>query len=78
MNNYDRVEVKLYKKSTPIRDFELTRDKAEVIEEAIRFYWLNAGRLEGKMMNSGSQRLRMACFNLKRDLQEILDILYGR
>lgn len=78
MNNFDRVEVKLFKKKLPVREFEMSRDSAEIIIEALRFYALNAERVEGKMMVSGCQRLRMAAFNLKKDLQDVLEVIYDR
>lgn len=75
---YDRVEVKLYKKKLPVREIEFGQDTAETILEAIRFYWINAERIENDMLKTGSQRLRNSAFNLKKDLQEVMDILYDR
>lgn len=78
MDNFDRVEVKLFKKKLPVREIEFGRDTAETIVEAVRFYGINAERIEKDMMQTGSMRLRSSAFNLKRDLQEVIDILYGR
>lgn len=75
---FDRVEVKLFKKKLPVREIEFGADTAETIVEAVRFYWINAERIESDMMKTGSQRLRNSAFNLKKDLQEVMDILYGR
>lgn len=75
---FDRVEIKLYKKKLPVREIEFGPDTAETILEAVRFYWINAERIEVDMMKTGSQRLRNSAFNLKKDLQEVMDILYGR
>lgn len=78
MTEFDRAEIKLYKKKVPVREIELSRDSVEIIMEALRFYRLNAERMEGKMMLSGCQRLRMAAFNLKKDLQDVLEIIYDK
>ena len=78
MNNFDRVEIKLFKKKVPVREIELSRDSVEIIMEALRFYRLNAERIEGKMMLSGCQRLRLAAFNLKKDLQDVMEVIYDK
>lgn len=78
MNNFDRVEIKLFKKKVPVREIELSRDSVDIILEALRFYRLNAERIEGKMMLSGCQRLRMAAFNLKKDLQDVMEVIYDK
>lgn len=78
MEKYDRVTVQLYKKSTPVREINFDKKTADIIIEAVRFYWLNAERLEANMEKAGSQRLTYAAFNLKRDLQEVMDLLYDR
>lgn len=78
MEKFDRVEVKLFKKKLPVREIEFGPDTAATIIEAVQFYLVNAGRIEGDMMKTGSQRLRTSAFTLKKDLQEVVDILYGR
>ena len=78
MNNFDRVEIKLFKKKVPVREIELSRDSVDIILEALRFYRLNAERIEGKMMLSGCQRLRLAAFNLKKDLQDVMEVIYDK
>ena len=78
MTDFDRAEIKLFKKKVPVREIEFSRDSVEIIMEALKFYRLNAERMEGKMLASGCQRLRMAAFNLKKDLQDVLEIIYDR
>lgn len=77
-NNFDRIEVKLFKGNMPVREIEFKRDSGEIIVEAINFYLLNAEKFEEQMLEKGSQRMRNSAFYLKRDLQEVKDILYGR
>lgn len=78
MSDFDRVEVKLFKGNMPLREFEFKRDTADIILEAIKFYSVHAEKYEYDMLETGSQRLRNACFYLKKDLMEVMDILYGR
>lgn len=77
-NNFDRVEVKLFKGQMPVREIEFKRDTAELILEAIKFYLYNAEKIELEMLDLGSGRMRTSAFYLKRDLQEVRDILYGK
>lgn len=77
-NNFDRIEVKLFKGRMPVREIEFKRDTGEIIIEAINFYLVNAEKIEEEMLEKGSQRMRNSAFYLKRDLQEVKDILYGR
>ena len=77
-NNFDRVEVKLFKGQMPVREIEFKQDTAEIIVEAIRFYLYNVQKIELEMLDRGSDRMRKAAFYLKRDLQEVKDILYGK
>lgn len=78
MTDFNRVEVKLFKNSMPVREIEFKKDTADIIIEGLRFYWLNSEKLEKEMKDVGSQRLYYSAFNLKKDLQDVMDLLYGR
>lgn len=76
--DFDRIEVKLFKGRMPVRDVEFKKDTGDIIIEAINFYLVNAEKIEEEMMKKGSTRMRNSAFYLKRDLQEVKDILNGR
>lgn len=78
LNDFNRVEVKLFKGNIPVREIEFKRDTADIITEALKYYLLNAEKIEAEMLENGSERLRNAAFYLKKDLREVIDILYGR
>jgi hypothetical protein len=77
-DKFDTVSLHFFKKNVEVKEISIDKQTADIIMEAIRFYWLNAERLESNMEKAGSQRLTYAAFNLKRDLQETMDILYDR
>ena len=77
-NNFDRIEVKLFKGNMPVREMEFKKDTGEIIIEAINFYLVNAEKIEEEMLEKGSMRMRNSAFYLKRDLQEVKDIINGR
>lgn len=77
-NEFNRVEVKLFKGNIPLREIEFKRDTADIIIEALKYYMVNAEKIETDMLENGSERLRNAAFYLKRDLREVVDILYGK
>ena len=77
-NNFDRIEVKLFKGRIPIREIEFKKDTADIILEAINFYLVNAEKIEDEMLKRGCARMRIYAYYLKRDLQEVKDILNGR
>lgn len=77
-NNFDRIEVKLFKGNIPIREMEFKKDTGDIIIEAINFYLVNAEKIEEEMLEKGSTRMRNSAFYLKKDLQEVKDILNGR
>lgn len=77
-NDFDRIEVKLFKGRMPVREMEFKKDTGEIILEAINFYLVNAEKIEEEMIEKGSFRLRNSAFYLKKDLQEVKDILNGR
>lgn len=77
-NNFDRIEVKLFKGNIPIREMEFKKDTGDIIIEAINFYLVNAEKIEEEMLEKGSMRMRNSAFYLKQDLQEVKNIINGR
>lgn len=71
----NKIIVQLKNGNALIRDFELTMDDAELIKEAITFYFINADVIEKEMLEKGSYRLRCQAFYLKNDLKDILEKL---
>lgn len=70
-----KLNVQLKNGDAVLREIELLPDDAEIIQEAIRFYWLNAERFEKEMYEAGCIRLRNQAFYLKNDLQDIMEKL---
>ena len=68
-----KIVVQLKNGDAVLREIELTPDDGEIIQEAIRFYWLNAERFEKEMLEAGCIRLRNQAFFLKSDLQDVMD-----
>lgn len=68
-----KINVQLKNGDAVLREIELTPDDGEIIQEAIRFYWLNAERFEKEMLEAGCIRLRNQAFFLKSDLQDVMD-----
>lgn len=68
-----KINVQLKNGDVVLREIELTPDDGEIIQEAIRFYWLNAERFEKEMLEAGCIRLRNQAFFLKSDLQDVMD-----
>ena len=68
-----KIIIQLKNGDAVLREIELTPDDGEIIQEAIRFYWLNAERFEKEMLHAGCIRLRNQAFFLKSDLQDVMD-----
>ena len=68
-----KIVVQLKNGDAVLREIELTPDDGVIIQEAIRFYWLNAERFEKEMLEAGCIRLRNQAFFLKCDLQDVMD-----
>ena len=68
-----KIIIQLKNGDAVLREIELTPDDGEIIQEAIRFYWLNAERFEKEMLDAGCIRLRNQAFFLKSDLQDVMD-----
>ena len=68
-----KINVQLKNGDAVLREIELSPDDGEIIQEASRFYWLNADRFEKEMLDAGCIRLRNQAFFLKCDLQDVMD-----
>lgn len=69
----NKVNIQLKNGNAVIREMEMTIDDWEVIQEAIRYYWINADNFEKEMLERGCIRLRNQAYYLKCDLQDIMD-----
>lgn len=58
-----------------LREIDITPDDADIINEALRYYWINAENIEREMLERGCNRLRNQAFYLKCDLQDVMDKL---
>lgn len=71
----NKIVVTLKNGNATIRDFELSLDDAELINESIRFYWINAENFEKLLYEKGTYRLRNQAFYLKKDLEDLMQKL---
>lgn len=69
------INVQLKNGKAVLREFELSPDDGEIIQEALRYYWINAENIEREMLERGCNRLRNQAFYLKCDLQDVMDKL---
>lgn len=69
----NKVNIQLKNGNAVIREMEMTIDDWDVIQEAIRYYWINADNFEKEMLERGCNRLRNQAYYLKCDLQDIMD-----
>lgn len=69
------INVQLKNGKAILREFELSPDDGEIIQEALRYYWINAENIEREMLERGCNRLRNQAFYLKCDLQDVMDKL---
>ena len=67
----NKLNIQLKNGSAVLREFELTIEDWDIIQESLNYYWINVDRIEKEMLDNGSIRLREAAFYLKKDLEDI-------
>lgn len=72
---HNKINIQLKNGHAVIREIELSNEDGELIYESIRYYWLNAEKIEKEMLDRGCNRLRNQAFYLKKDLEDVLDKL---
>lgn len=70
-----KITVQFKNGNAVLREIEITPDDADIINEALRYYWINAENIEREMLERGCNRLRNQAFYLKCDLQDVMDKL---
>jgi hypothetical protein len=70
-----KITVQFKNGNAVLREIDITPDDADIINEALRYYWINAENIEREMLERGCNRLRNQAFYLKCDLQDVMDKL---
>lgn len=70
-----KITVQFKNGNAVLREIDITTDDADIINEALRYYWINAENIEREMLERGCNRLRNQAFYLKCDLQDVMDKL---
>ena len=70
-----KITVQFKNGNAVLREIDITPDDADIINEALRYYWINAENIEREMLERGCNRLRNQAFYLKCDLQTVMDKL---